>query len=415
MRFRGHSRGLARIAAAACILVAMASPAAAAPARSLSSADITAITGRAGAFSTSVLASPQPALKGQLSALASGMSPTAEVSPAIWAVYYWVGDYVYVIGFIKNDQGSAIGPVVMGSQVRDDSGNVIGEDIIPVAYNIRPGEIVAFKDELYLPAYVDATIEVGVATLGLQPSECPDAVDLTLVAASHAIQSDGSRLWTCEFRNDSTQLVGGPILGGEETNMAGDVLDCLWAYEAGAQIAPGASIIIEVEGNFPDVIPDDATLYCQALPVPPLEPVFRFYNKRAGVHFYTPSAEERDRVIAQMGTVYAFEGVAYCTNPLNNNQPLHRFYYRRGGSHFYSADPNEVNLIITKWPDVFAYEGTTYNVCTSQVPNSMPVYRFLNRKTSTHFYTASAAECEKVKSTLSALYLYEGVGFWVGQ
>lgn len=417
MRSRGHSRGLrlAFVICIACIVAAFAASAAAVPAPSLSASGITALAGRAGAGATNVLASPLPALGGRLSALAGDVTPAVEVSPAIGAVYYWAGDYVYVIGLVQNDQSTAIGPVVVGSQVQDGSGNVIGEDIIPVAYNIRPGDVVAFKDEFYLPAYAGTPIQVGVATLALQPSECPDAVDLTLVTASHVIQPDGTRLWTCEFRNDSTKLVEGPILGGQELDMTGGILDCLWAYDGAAQIAPGASITMQVEGNSPDLVPDDASIYCQALPVPPLEPVFRFYNKRSGVHFYTPSAEERDRVIAQMAAVYDFEGVAYYTNPENNDQPLHRFYYRRGGSHFYSADPAEVSLIIAKWPDVFTYEGTTYRVRTTQVANSMPVYRFLNRKTSTHFYTASAVECEKVKSTLSSIYSYEGVGFWVGQ
>ena len=40
-------------------------------------------------------------------------------------------------------------------------------------------------------------------------------------------------------------------------------------------------------------------------------PVYRFYNLKAGVHFYTSSEAERDNVINTLGAVYRFEGVGY--------------------------------------------------------------------------------------------------------
>jgi len=41
-------------------------------------------------------------------------------------------------------------------------------------------------------------------------------------------------------------------------------------------------------------------------------PVYRFYNFRKGVHFYTADPSERDNVIAKLGWTYKYEGIGYC-------------------------------------------------------------------------------------------------------
>jgi N-acetylmuramoyl-L-alanine amidase len=40
-------------------------------------------------------------------------------------------------------------------------------------------------------------------------------------------------------------------------------------------------------------------------------PVYRFFNFKKGFHFYTASAVERDNVIATLGRIYSYEGVAF--------------------------------------------------------------------------------------------------------
>jgi len=45
------------------------------------------------------------------------------------------------------------------------------------------------------------------------------------------------------------------------------------------------------------------------------QPVFRFYNFKKGVHFYTASAAERDSVISHLSKTYRYEGVAYYFKP----------------------------------------------------------------------------------------------------
>lgn len=174
-----------------------------------------------------------------------------------------------------------------------------------------------------------------------------------------------------------------------------------------------------------DPLSDDATDYgslgAWSLTVnqsPPvvLEPVYRFYNTRLGTHFYTASLTERDRVIASLSHIYTFEGEAYGLNPTNNATPLYRFYNPATGTHFYTASESEKSRVQSTLARVFQYEGPAYAVSLdSEGGTKRTVWRFYNRRTGTHFYTASAGEMSKVKSTLANIYTYEGPAYYLGQ
>jgi VCBS repeat-containing protein len=146
-----------------------------------------------------------------------------------------------------------------------------------------------------------------------------------------------------------------------------------------------------------------------------LQAVFRFYNNSNGTHFFTPSEDEKNAVIAKWSNIFTLEGVAYYTNPANNNQPLYRFYNKNSGSHFYTASPQERDAVIAKWSNVFSYDGETYKVSTSPDSGKPAVYRFYNMKNGSHFYTASAEEADMVKARWPNVYSYEGPAFWLGQ
>jgi hypothetical protein len=146
-----------------------------------------------------------------------------------------------------------------------------------------------------------------------------------------------------------------------------------------------------------------------------LAPVYRFYNTTNGTHFYTPSTQEREHVLATWPHIYTLEGVAYSTNPANNTTPLQRLYNKRSGSHFYTPSEQEAQNALARWPDVFTYDGPTYAVNPAPVANSIPVYRFYNLKNGSHFYTASDEEKNHVIATWPHIYQYEGPAFWLGQ
>lgn len=148
---------------------------------------------------------------------------------------------------------------------------------------------------------------------------------------------------------------------------------------------------------------------------PAIRPVFRFFNKQNGSHFYTASDSERITVIQKLADVYKYEGPAYYVNTGNpsNNLPLYRFYNPKTGSHFYTASEAEKNDVIARLSKTFSYEGPVYNVSASG-ENATPMYRFYNKRNGSHFYTTSDVERDSVIATLSGTYNFEGIAYYIG-
>lgn len=143
--------------------------------------------------------------------------------------------------------------------------------------------------------------------------------------------------------------------------------------------------------------------------------IYRFYNAGNGTHFYTPSAEEAEMVIARWPSVFSYEGISYFAPPAKNTQALYRFYNRRSKSHFYTASPDEANGVIARYGAVYEYEGQTFKVSLGPVAGSTPIYRFYHRGNGSHFYTASTEERDTVIARWSNIYTFEGPAFWVAQ
>jgi hypothetical protein len=149
---------------------------------------------------------------------------------------------------------------------------------------------------------------------------------------------------------------------------------------------------------------------------PSLAPVFRFYNKVNGSHFYTASESERLTVIRRWPETYTFEGPAYTINMANpaNNVLLYRFYNKKNGSHFYTASLDEANSVILNLSRVYDFEGPVYHV--SATPEGCtPMYRFYNKRNGSHFYTISEDERATVIAKYSATYDFEGIAYYIGQ
>ncbi|MGB4581772.1 MAG: peptidoglycan DD-metalloendopeptidase family protein [Coriobacteriia bacterium] len=150
-------------------------------------------------------------------------------------------------------------------------------------------------------------------------------------------------------------------------------------------------------------------------PAPGLEPVFRFYRPSAGTHFFTNTYAERDNVVTSLSGLFAYEGVAYWTNPASNATPLFRFYRPSAGTHFYTADAGERDRVISTLGATYAYEGAAYSVSAVPAEGAPTVWRFYRPSTGTHFYTADARERDTVQATLGNIYQLDGPAFWLGQ
>ncbi|NTW29248.1 MAG: hypothetical protein HGA39_07820 [Coriobacteriia bacterium] len=334
-------------------------------------------------------------------------------------VHYWSGGYLWVDGSVTNNTASPMGPIKISYTVTYNGYVMATEpDGVAFVYNVAPGDSATFKWMFDMPVIRGLPVTVTVSASGVQPSEFTTAVDLTLVSQVEKPVVDGIRTYTCTFRNDSAYTVEEPMVGGLELDADDKVIDSLFGDGSDVRIAPGGVWSVDVYGLNPGASPYKVSIYAQAVRVTPtLNSVYRFFNKNNGSHFYTASADERDYVIGHYGVTYTYEGAAYTVNTSNpnNNAPLYRFYNKNNGSHFYTASAIERDYVIGHYGVTYSYEGPAYNVCASPAAGATPVYRFFNKNNGSHFYTASAIERDYVIGHYGVTYSYEGPAFWLGQ
>lgn len=90
--------------------------------------------------------------------------------------------------------------------------------------------------------------------------------------------------------------------------------------------------------------------------------LYRFFNKRTGSHFYTASDAERDSVLANLGGTFSYDGPTYLVSsgPDGGKTPVYRFYNRRNGAHFYTADPAERDNVLNTLGYLYDFEGAAF-------------------------------------------------------
>jgi hypothetical protein len=83
--------------------------------------------------------------------------------------------------------------------------------------------------------------------------------------------------------------------------------------------------------------------------------------------------------------------------------PVYRYYNTRTGSHFYTLNQAEVAGMNFYW-----YDGIAYTVNTADPANSAPLYRYFNRLNGSHFYTLNQAEVAG-----NPIFSYDGIAYKV--
>ena len=141
---------------------------------------------------------------------------------------------------------------------------------------------------------------------------------------------------------------------------------------------------------------------------------YRFYNGSTGAHFFTTSETERANVAANLSPPFNFEGAAFSVASAFSPglSPVHRFYNTRSGVHFYTISEAERANVVATLP-FYNYEGVAYHASQVAGAGFIPFYRFYVPSKGFHFYTASETEKNNIQATLSAVYKFEGVGYYV--
>jgi hypothetical protein len=140
----------------------------------------------------------------------------------------------------------------------------------------------------------------------------------------------------------------------------------------------------------------------------------RFLHRQLKVHFYTANQAEKEFVMTQLRGVWEYEGAAYDVPAVDTaaTEPVYRFLNRSSKVHFYTANPVERDFVRYELENTWHYEGIAFYVYNYGTTGANPVFRFLNKRSKVHFYTASQVEKDNVIMTLSSEWQYEGIAFF---
>lgn len=207
---------------------------------------------------------------------------------------------------------------------------------------------------------------------------------------------------------------GSPIWNGSSSN----------PFVVGVVSTPGAAANVSghTDWLFEQIDTNDSFVTTPYVPVTssPANSIFRFYNDLTGAHFYTNSPDERDMLIWTQ-PVFNYEGFNFAAASQSNQftVDVHRFFNRDTGAHFYTANIDEARNLLSS--SNLKYDGVTYQAYDKQINlayqgshsgnDIVPLHRYLNNDTGTHFYTASSDELRYV-NTLGHM-TYEGVAYYV--
>lgn len=134
-----------------------------------------------------------------------------------------------------------------------------------------------------------------------------------------------------------------------------------------------------------------------------------FYNRSLQHYFMSTNPDEINGLDTGFFVGWertGFRFLAYAT-PVPGTSPVCRFYRlpAYGDSHFYSASPAECAATAREHPDDWIYESP--NVFYIQLPdtntgacpaNTLPIWRFFNRRTINHRYTADVTMRDEMRS-----------------
>ncbi|MEL6579500.1 MAG: peptidylprolyl isomerase [Cyanobacteria bacterium J06621_12] len=169
-----------------------------------------------------------------------------------------------------------------------------------------------------------------------------------------------------------------------------------------------------------DEIPEEETLD-PVTPEPetpeletPGSSVFRFFDPDTGIHFYADSESERSELESSQPD-YISEAATYRTvDPLTGDsraQEVVGLLNQDTGAYLYTTSENELSFIEDNLDNYSIDEDQSFFAFAEEQAGTIPIYRFLNTDTDTHFFTASEAERQSIEDSLPN-YNAEGIAFY---
>ena len=160
--------------------------------------------------------------------------------------------------------------------------------------------------------------------------------------------------------------------------------------------------------------------YGRAYVTVPTVPVYCFYSAFMRDYMYTASETERAQLTENYLTgkeTYQYQSVCgYAEDSAKDwNKPVYRFWNKKTMDHFYTADEEEKKQVerdLKEGKDNYVYEGIAWYVPEW---SERPVYRFYDTAAFNHYYTDDAEIKESLNHDYLAgtgTYRYEGIAWY---
>jgi hypothetical protein len=161
----------------------------------------------------------------------------------------------------------------------------------------------------------------------------------------------------------------------------------------------GAVFTLKISNSLGAITSNAVTLNVN---IPTTAQFLRYYKPSTGLHFYTVSVSEGN------SSGYNYEGAPgyVYTTQAPNTVPLYRYVDpSQKSAHFYTASYAELGGGTSEWK----YEGIACYIYPTQMTGTLPLYRYVSLHNADHFYTANYSELGGGNST----YRYEGVAGYI--
>ena len=193
------------------------------------------------------------------------------------------------------------------------------------------------------------------------------------------------------------------------TDLAG--INALYGAPAALSSAPAAKVVPEVLSQASQATTSGTPGSIELMPN--TVGVYRFFDSVNRTQFLTGSIDEANSVIATRPDLI-YEGLAMGgISPIAddpNAVPVYRFFDTATGTHFFTASQLEEKMIIATRPDLLLESSSFYEHSTQQ-PGDIAVYRFFESSNGTHFFTDSTNERATITEGLTNM-TDEGIAFY---
>jgi len=149
-------------------------------------------------------------------------------------------------------------------------------------------------------------------------------------------------------------------------------------------------------------------------------PIYRYWNAANTDHFYTKNGNEIGTITSGETGQYGYksEGIGFYLfkNNCEGSIPVYRYWNKAWGDHFYTTNSKEIGTSTpgTQGNYGFVNEGILGYALPENVGCTLPVYRYFKGGVSDHFYTLNINEIGTATKGQVGKYGYvsEGVGFY---